>query len=95
MSELSVAPLLISVCKCCHCFEVGGVNTMRVKERKNSRPLQHPYPRAFCTVSSISGARHQINDRDLRSHRKMEDCEERNIFLKRLQALSHENQNGV
>ena len=70
---------------------------MGVKERKNSRTLHHPYPRAFCTVSSISGARHQLNDRDLRSQGKMEGCEQpiaKSVSLKLLQSLSYKNENG-
>ena len=60
---------------------------MRAKQRRvqNARPwvgaVNNPYPRAFCTLPSfapIKGPRWrpiELNDRHLRSHGKIGDCE--------------------
>jgi len=47
-----------------------------------SRALHHPYPRAFCTPSSFARIKSsrwrpvELNDRHLRSHGKIGDCEQ-------------------
>ena len=48
------------------------------------RALHHPYPRAFCTLPSFARIKRPrwrpvgLNDRHLRSNRKIGDCEQSN-----------------